>query len=214
MDRVRKEELDEQLKQLALIAQQHPPLAPKRQFALGQMLQAILTSGMLCRPQRGKFTYRYEEIYEEARQELLLYVCQNIDKYNPERGEVMTWCNVLLERRFFREAVPKVLGRPDIQKITESDLDRIVSPEKFPDFTEIIMEYITSDPKGLFKSSYIKDRPEANFQALSQQRLQGKSWQEIAKKYEITVSTISSFYYRCLNRFAAGLKEHCENHLT
>lgn len=207
-------ELDEQLEQLAFIAQQHPQGTPKRQLALGQLVGAILTSGRLCHPQRGKFTYRYEEIYEEARQDLMFYVCQNIEKYNPERGGVMTWCNVLLERRFFREAIPKVLDKPDIQKMTLSDLDNFALPEESASLTEVLQECVALDPENLFKSSYIENHPQANFQILTLQRLAGKSWKDISESFGIKLPTISSFYYRCLNRFADYLKEYCSRNLT
>lgn len=209
-----REELDEQLEQLALIAQQHPQGTPKRQLALGQLVGMILTSNRLCHPQRGNFAHRYEEIYEEARQDLLFYVCQNIDKYNPERGGVMAWCNVLLERRFFREAIPKVLDKQDIQKMTLSDLDNIALPEESQSLTEVIQECIALDPENLFKTSYIENNPKANFQALIQQRLEGKSWKDISQYFDIKLPTISSFYYRCLNRFASNLKEYCRENLT
>lgn len=214
MNQMGREELDEQLEQLALIAQQHPPLTPKRQLALGQLVGMILKSGRLCRPYRGQFLHRYEEIYEEARQDLLFYVCQNIDKYNPERGGVMAWCNVLLERRFFREAIPKVLDKQDIQKMTLSDLDNFALPEESPSLTEVIQECIALDSENLFKNSYIENHPQANFQALIQQRLEGKSWKDISQDFDIKLPTISSFYYRCLNRFASILKEYCNKNLT
>lgn len=208
MYQMEQDSLDERLKQLALLAQQHPPSTEERQLALGQLVQVIFRSGKLCRPQLGKFANRYEEIYEEARQELLLYICRNIEKYDLERGEVITWCNVLLERRFFREAIAKVLGKPEIQKMTLADLDNLSSPpEEVPIITEIIDEYITSDPENLFKNIHIRNHPEANFQALAKQRLEGKSWQSISEKFELKIPTISQFYYRCLKKFAPILKE-------
>lgn len=211
MNQTRREELDEQLKRLALTAQQHPPLTQERQVALGQLVQAILSSHRLCHPQRGKFPQRYEEIYQEARQELLFYICQNIDKYDPERGDVMAWCNILLERRFFREAIPKVLDKPGIQRITLADLENLTLPEESPNLAEIIREYIELDPENLFKQSYIQDRPEANFQALAKQRLDRKSWKEISQDFGIKISTLSRFYQRCLSKFASEIQEYLEN---
>lgn len=208
MNQRKRDELDEQLKQLALVAQQHPPSTKQRQLFLGQLVQSILRSGRLCRPQLGKFGCRYEEIYEEARAELLLYICRNIEKYDLERGEVMAWCNVLLERRFFKEALPKVLGKSEIQKMTLAELDNLPAPgEQAPIITEIIEEYITIDPENLFKNTYIRDRPEANFQAIALQRLEEKSWKNISEKFELKISTISQFYYRCLKKFAPILKK-------
>jgi len=204
-------EVNEQLKQLALIAQHYPPLTQGRQLALKQLVQAILNSGKLCRPQRGKFAHRYAEIYEEAQQELLFYVCHNIDKYNPERGDVIVWCNVLMERRFFREAIPKVLGKPDIQRMSLTNLDNLALPEESPAFADIIKAHIELDSESLFKTTYIKERPEANFQIIAKYRIEGKSWKEISQEFNIKIPTLSSFYQRCLKQFALNIKNATQN---
>ena len=206
MNHTGRDELNERLKQLALVAQQQPPLTPLRQLALGQLVQAILNSGRLCRPQRGNFPQRYEEIYEEARQELLLYICQNIDRYDPQRADVMAWCNVLLERRFFKEAIPRILDKPGIQKMSLSELDNLAIPEQTPVFAEILKEHIELDPGNILKKTWIRDHPDVNFQALAKQRLEGKTWKEISEKFEIKIPTLTGFYYRCLERFASNLK--------
>ncbi|GET44335.1 sigma-70 family RNA polymerase sigma factor [Microseira wollei] len=202
-------QLNEQLKQLARAAQQQPPLTLLRQLALRKLVNGILTSGRLCRPQPGQFSGVYEDIYDEAVQELLLYICQNIDKYNPERGEVMAWVNVLLERRFFKEAIPKIMDKQDIQRMSLSDLDEIAPPESNPCLTEIIKQCIELDPENLFKKEHIENHPRANFQALARRRLLGKSWKEIAAEFELKISTVSRFYDRCLTKFSAKIKEYC-----
>jgi DNA-directed RNA polymerase specialized sigma24 family protein len=209
MNKTGKDELDEQLKQLALVAQQHPPLTSKRQLALTKLVNGILQSGRLCHPHRGQFLHCYEDIYDEALQELLLYICQNIDKYNPERGSVMAWCNVLLERRFFKEAIPKIIDKQSIKKMTLADLDNLASPEEPPVLTEIVRKCIESDPEELFKKEHIENYPAANFQALALRRVLGKSWKEIAAEFDMKIPTVSSFYYRCLNKFSDKLKAYC-----
>ena len=60
MNQTGKDEIDEQLKQLALVAQQHPPLTRERQIALRQLVNQILQSGRLCRPQSGQFSGVYQ----------------------------------------------------------------------------------------------------------------------------------------------------------
>ncbi len=209
MDKVQNNELDEQLKQLAISAQQHPPLAQGRQLALRKLLNGIVRSGRLCHPQWGQFSGSYEDIYDEAVQELLLYICQNIEKYDPERGSVMAWVNVLLERRFFKEAIPKILGKPNLQKMTLSDLDNLAPPEETESLTEILKECIELDPDNLFKKEYLQNYPAANFQALLQRRILGKSWKEISAEFDINIKTLSSFYYRCVNKFSSRLREYC-----
>jgi DNA-directed RNA polymerase specialized sigma24 family protein len=209
MDKAQNNELYEQLKQLAIWAQQHPALTQGRQLALRKLVNGIVQSGRLCRPQRGQFSGSYEDIYDEAVQELLLYICKNIEKYDPERGSLMAWVNVLLERRFFKEAIPKILGKPNLQKMTLSDLDNLAPPEETESLTEILKECIELDPGNLFKKEYLQNYPAANFQVLLQRRFSGKSWKEISAEFDINIKTLSSFYYRCVNKFSLRLREYC-----
>ncbi|MBW4510466.1 MAG: sigma-70 family RNA polymerase sigma factor [Scytonematopsis contorta HA4267-MV1] len=202
-------QLDSQLKQLALAAQKNPPQATARQLALNQLVNKIVSSRRLCRPQQGLFTGVYQEIYAEAVQELMLYICQNIDKYDAERGTVMAWVNVLLERRFFKEAIPRIIGKPGIVKMTLSDLENFVVPESNPDLTEVLREYIELDPENIFRKTYIDNNPQANFQVIGLQRILGKSWKDIAGEFGLNIKTVSSFYYRCLNKFSDKFKDYC-----
>lgn len=48
-------EINQQLKQLALEAQQHPAKTKQRQQALTKLLKAIQQSGQLMRPRSGEF---------------------------------------------------------------------------------------------------------------------------------------------------------------
>ncbi|MBD1867994.1 sigma-70 family RNA polymerase sigma factor [Oculatella sp. FACHB-28] len=209
MNQTELDEFNQQLGQLALSAQQHPPLSPERQSALRSLVQAILRSGRLCRPQQGKFSGFYQDIYDEALQELMLFICQHVERYNPERGTVMAWVNMLLDRRFFREAIPKVLGRQDVQRVTLSDLDNLTAPEPQETLTEKLKACVDQDPEDILKAEYIKDHPAATFQVLLQRRILGKSWKEISAEFDLKIPTVSSFYYRCLTKFSTRLKEYC-----
>jgi DNA-directed RNA polymerase specialized sigma24 family protein len=213
MNQTTRDELDEQLLQLATIAQQHQPLTQERKVALTKLVNTIVNSGKLCHPQSRLFPGNlYEDIYNEALQELLLYICQNIHKYNPNRASVLTWVNFLLERRFFSEAIPKILNKQGITQMP--DQDNIASPSEPKYLTEIVKECIELDPDNLFKRKYIENYPQANFQTLALQRISGKSWKAIATELEIKISTVSSFYYRCVNEFASKLKEYCSNEIN
>lgn len=201
------DELNRQLQILALRAQHYPLLSQERQSALRQIVTGIMRSGRLCRPQKGKFLGTYEDIYAEALQELLLYICKNIDKYDPERAKVMTWVNMLLERRFFKEAIPKVLDSPN--RVNMPDPGDIPAPQKTTALVDILKELVETDPENLFKSAHIKNHPDATFQAFLLRRLAEQSWDAIATEFGISVSTASNFYYRCLTKFLPKLKEYC-----
>jgi hypothetical protein len=199
---------DEQLKQYAVDAQQHPSLT-ERQKALRQLINSILQSGRLCQPQQGCFSGQYHEIHAEAVQDLLLFVCKNINRYEPERATVIAWVNTLLARRFFPEAIPKVLGPPSLQPIPLDDIETLACSENSPSLTEKLTACVESDPDNILKSECLQDAPAVNFQILVLRRLAGKSWKDIAAEFEIKVSTLSSFYSRCLGKFAEQLKVYC-----
>jgi hypothetical protein len=88
--------LDEQLKQLAVEAQQHPPNSSQRRRSLAQLISVIYQSRKLIRPYQGQFSGVYEEIYAEAQQRLFLHICEKIDQYNSD-SEVMQWANFLMK---------------------------------------------------------------------------------------------------------------------
>ena len=201
--------LNQQLQVLALTAQSHSPLSKARQSALRQLVSTILNSGRLCRPQKGRFSGAYEDIYAEAQQDLSLYICKNIDRYSPERGTVMAWVNMLLTRRFFREAIPKVLDPPNMRRVALADLENLAPPEEATTLLDCIKEVVAADPEDLFKSVHIRDHPEATFQALFQRRLSNQRWQDIATEFGISTSTAQTFFSRCLQRFSPKLREHC-----
>ncbi|MFN6565485.1 MAG: sigma-70 family RNA polymerase sigma factor [Nostoc sp. ChiSLP01] len=210
------DELDSYLLQLATSAQKYPARSPERQLALTKLINGIVRSSRLGHPQKSQFPAAiYENIYDEARQELLLYICEKIDKYDAERGSVMAWVNVLLERRFIKDAINKCQNSPRLKIITITDLDNfIASPEEPKNLTEILQECIESDPEDMFKNERIDKCPQVNFQALAKRRLLGKSWKEISAEFKIKIPTISSFYYRCINKFSSRLKEYCVNDIT
>jgi DNA-directed RNA polymerase specialized sigma24 family protein len=200
---------DDQLNQLAVSAQQFPPLTPERQSALRQLVNAVMQSGWLCRPCRGQFVGQYDEIHDEAVQDLLLYVCQNIDQYKLERSSVMGWLNMLLERRFFREAIPKVLGKPGMTRVSIDTIDSLSVPQDPPGLTDLLKASIKADPDNLFKREHLEGLPSVNFQSLVLRRLAGKSWKDIAAEFDIKQGTVSSFYSRCVKKFASTLRQYC-----
>nr|RNJ65257.1 MAG: hypothetical protein EDM05_32140 [Leptolyngbya sp. IPPAS B-1204] len=80
------------LQHLALAVQQQQPKTDRYQYAICELIQAIKLSGKLARTQLAP------EIYQEAVNHTLLWVCQNIYAYNPSRGEFMVWVNYRLDK--------------------------------------------------------------------------------------------------------------------
>ncbi|MGH2415127.1 MAG: hypothetical protein ACRDEA_15835, partial [Microcystaceae cyanobacterium] len=167
----------------------------------------ILHSGRLWHPQKDPF---YQDIYDEARQNLMLYICQEIERYNPERASVMAWVNTLLYKRFFREAIAQARNNPVKTKLTLSNLQALALSEQTPLKSEQIREFIELDPEDCFKNEWIENHPEANFQVLLRRRIVGDSWKNISADLGTPISTLSSFYQRCLQKFTFKFKEYLQ----
>lgn len=211
--------LDWQLKQLAIAAQSHAPRSRERQCALARLIDALQRSRKLVYPQRGSFPGLYAEIYADAVQRLFAHICDRIDRYNPERGEVLQWANFLLQRQFFIEAsrellptLPKGIDPKAVKRLTLEDLDRShpdqVNPQRVPLPSQQVRECLEEDPTGVFQSTHIDRKPAASFQFIALRRLEGYSWQELATELGVAIPTLSSFYQRCLTKFAPQLKEY------
>ncbi len=209
---------EQQLKELALQAQQQGFGTTERRIALSKLIDAIYSSHKIMRPYQGQFQGVYEDIYQEALQELFLYVCKNIDKYNPERGEVMTWINMLLSRRFFKEAIRKLVGRKNEIKFDNSTLENLENftfqQEEDSDNYVLtfhkIRKYIEIDSQGIFREAHIKKYPQVNFRDIAIKRWSGISWTDISDEFNIPIPTLSSFYQRTLNKFRSKFRELCD----
>ncbi|WP_263420122.1 sigma-70 family RNA polymerase sigma factor [Tolypothrix sp. PCC 7601] len=149
---------EQQLQELALQAQQHPLGTTARRITLSKLIDGIYCSGKLCHPYNGQFQGVYEQIYQEAVQDLFLYICKNIDKYDPERALFMTWVNMLLSQRFFKEAIPKIIGKVheiNVESSVLENLEYLVFNDSENEDNYIfafkkIRRYIEIDPKGDF----------------------------------------------------------------
>lgn len=99
-------DLDRQLKQLEIDAQRHRSKSLERRLALNQLCAELLKPGCLTSyPVPSEFDRH--EIYQEARSQMLLEVCQKIDNYNSE-NEVRQWrpSEALLQWQFCLNYAP------------------------------------------------------------------------------------------------------------
>ncbi|GAB4236393.1 MAG: hypothetical protein Kow0049_21460 [Stanieria sp.] len=204
---------DAKLKQLGLEAQKAPPQSDLRSYALTELIRAIQLSGRLCRPYQESFTPQfYQLLYEEAVIITFSYVCLRIDLYDPERGKgkFMNWVNFRLEkaiiecRRKFNHWQTKELP-------TITDLETINQPEISPLLSELLYKYIEEDANQIFSQIHIRNRPDANFRAIALAKFNGYSWEEIAENFQLTVSTLSSFYQRSCQKLAPLLKQELQS---
>lgn len=212
-------EIDERLENLALSAQSLPMGSQGRRMALAELIRVLQASGRLVRPLQGRFQGFYEDVYLEALQRLFLHLCERIEDFNPQRGTVLDWANFLLSKRFFiaasREYLPVVPGGIDpksIVRLSVDDLDHYHPSGRYTQAATMkgreVRELLVSDPRGVFCKTHVLNRPDANFQWIALQRLDGFSWQEISKELDVSIPTLSSFYQRALNTLGPVLREY------
>ncbi len=202
---------DAQLKKLALEAQRHPPNTESRQQALIELVNAIVLSGRLCHPHRwispNDF---YALIYEEAVNQTLLYVCQKIDTYDPERGKeqkFINWVNFRLDKLVLK-CYNNFRLESNAEIPTLANLEDIAQPEPQNILPEMLRQCLEEDANDLFKNEHIRNCPNANFQSIALERFSGKSWEEISADFGIRVPTLSSFFQRNCKKFAPQFKEY------
>lgn len=201
---------DVRLKRLALEAQRQPPQSQKRQYLLTELVNAIQLSGKLMHPSQGSISRDvYELIYDDAVNRTMLYIFQKIDSYDPNRGEgrLMNWVNFRLKMNFI-ELVHQAFNMYPIGEL--KDTDPGTQP---PLLSEILRDCILEDPENIFKNEHIKNHPKASFQFIFlAKRIENKNWQQISKELAIPVTTLSSFYGRCIQRFAPIIKKYVQDY--
>lgn len=192
------------LKQLALQAQSAPQGSLQRRVALDHLIRTLQGCKFLYRPPRNRFPHLYEEVCDEAMQRLFVHICKKIDQYNP-KYEVTQWVNFLLKRCFFPQAWKEVIS--DHLALEEWD----GSDPKISSLIEQILEYIKTDPEQCLNTVHVKDHPDITFQVLALEILAGYKWREIAAKFDLSISTLCTFYLKHLKRFASQIRAYIQN---
>jgi|GEM_PF-2032703 len=214
-----REEQDQQLQQWVEEAQRHPPGSPARRRSLSQAIRIVLASKYLYRPPVIRLPLQcrgaYPDIYRDAQQSLILYVCQNIERYDPDKASFLSWINMLMDRRFiwvgvqqFQDKREQRLGkRRSLQELSQMGEDIPAPKHKDANHAEF-RRLIIEDPTGLLKSQKLKKRPEITLQLLLMQRLEDKTWDEIAAEFDISLQTLHSFFRRSLKKLSPELRQY------
>lgn len=202
--------LGERLRQLITEACSHRPGSAERQKHLTKIIRLITH-----RLWRENTPY-----YQDALQQTWVYFCQNIcegktgEPYNPSRGSVITWLNFYLKRRlqdFYidhqKQKIKRVSNQPGGSVSGETNdtidpIDNIADEPDTPLLLEEVKRWVETDPTGELSSTHISKYPKVTCQLLILRRLPPEtSWKELAAEFNLSISTLSSFYQRqCLPR--------------
>lgn len=214
------DEIDLQLKQLALEAQQHPPRSQERQIALTKLIDQIYRHNRLTRPYIDpRLSHLYEDIYSEARLKIVEHICQNIDTYDSQKP-VMAWVNQFFNFRFKDvrdrymnhiryqhfsiDALEKLSSPKDIERIQELSNQDPMS--NFMDETEMLRELIEEDPDHLFRNKTMRGRLDITWQVIALARLDDEKWETISQRFDKNISTLQTFFDRNLRNFGDDIR--------
>lgn len=223
-------DLDERLEQLALATQKQFGTA-KGQVLLMQLWDTVYKSGNLYRPPKERLPSNYQDVYDDAVYRLMEYTLRNIGKYDPAKGTVMAWLNMLLDRRFLKDAIARANQAGDrTVHLTLTDLDdadqanRINAIEyeieamrardtQLP-LSEIIKRCLKEDHSDQMKQASMPKYTHINFQTIAlRHHLDGKTFKDIADEFKVPYTSLVSFYQRRLKSFAELLKQCVDRHL-
>jgi hypothetical protein len=213
--------IDEQLHQLALTAQAHPFGSRARQQVLTQICTILRQPGLLKRRANTR-----EDVWREARQTTLIYVCEKIDNYDPTKGcSFLAWVNGNFKWR--QRDAEITVNQPDHTSLDaflkkddasgeraweDFNFENIFAAASHPDFLSAQLKTLfEEDPDGRFATTHIKGKPEITFQRLVLRVFHGITYQELSTETGASISTLSSFFQRKVAEFSPSIREYFMN---
>lgn len=199
-------QLDQQLQLLVVEACRYPRGSLERQRRLTRLVALVQQSGKLWRGGNASSTD-----YEEALQHTWLHVCQKLETYDPQKANVITWINRLLEYRLrdlytqrTREQSRRATVFVDKDGEWQDPIQSLPGSPPGSAPTPLLDEihYWVQQESQALASVYVRDRPDINCRDLILSRLPPeKTWQQLSQEWQVAVSTLNSFYRReCLPR--------------
>mgnify|MGYP001791933187 FL=1 len=91
---------DKELKQLVEKIQQLAPKARQRRKLLNELIIKIQTEGRLKKFESYRYLPDFDDLYADAMTDCLMHIATSINKYEPEKAEVMEWVNQTLLCKF------------------------------------------------------------------------------------------------------------------
>ncbi|HBL00133.1 MAG TPA: hypothetical protein DD001_23820 [Microcoleaceae bacterium UBA10368] len=216
------DEIDLQLKQLALEAQQHPAGSQERQIALTKLIDQIYRHNRLTRPHIGddSLLHLYEDIYSEARLKIVEHICQNIDIYDSKKP-VMAWVNHFFNFRFqdvrdrYTNQIRPRMNQTRIKILSIDNLEGFnleqeewelyqdkASMSQIVEDAEMLRKLIEDDPDNIFRNTTVRGRPDITWQVIALARLDDEKWENISQRFDKNISTLQSFFDRNLRKFS------------
>jgi hypothetical protein len=196
----------QQLQELVAVACSFPPKSVQRRQKLSELICLVTAS--------QKLWHENTPYYEDALQQTWLYVCHNIEQYDPARGSVITWIDQHLKWRLKdgRIYAAKRAAKTATELVRDGEtiadpVDNLAAPPDIPLILEETRQWIEADPDDELRRLSVYRHPTCNCQVLLLRRLPPATpWQAIADEFDLPPSTPPNFYKRnclpCLRKFA------------
>jgi hypothetical protein len=126
---------------------------------------------------------------------------------------MMVWLSVLCQLSRLRSVDRTVadgvflkLARMSLSPLRQVDgeaiaYENLAQPEDKPYLSELVREYLESDPE-LLSRLHVRDCRSATLKAILIARLEDRSWQEIADSFSLTVAAVKNFFSRQMKTVA------------
>lgn len=191
-----------------------------------QAVYRLYQAGQLSRPPAYSRISNYDDVYHDAVSHLMDYVLQHLDRYDPQKASVRGWLNMLLDRRFFRDAQRKDrlreqrIRRPTLAELEQMDgyaafdINHLPAPEPCPPRAALIQQCFIEDPGSAMQLDTMSAYPYVNFRAIAlRYHLDGQSFRDIAADLQVPYTSLVSFYQRHLKQFAPMIRAYVEDQL-
>ncbi len=203
----------------ALIAEacQYPIGTVQRQQLLTQIISRIQKSGKIWKGGAMVGEHSIDD-YHEALQQTWLYLCRNLNAYDPRKASITTWLNHYLRYRLldiYQQRQQEHLRSQPFYSRSANDsdtdlidpIDRIPSPPPPSTLLEDLTQWIHANAT-LLKKKHVQHRSDINCYVLILHRLPPETaWNELAQSLNTSISTLSNFYHReCLPRLRQFLE--------
>ncbi|MBD2654761.1 hypothetical protein H6G45_14975 [Synechocystis sp. FACHB-383] len=166
---------------------------------LSQAMALLQASGKLWR----NYQEQYADAYAEAWLKTLEYFYRHYREYDPSKAQVATWLNFRLKNEFKSQQIKiQQQQQRQIQASTEEEGEGLLAMMASPSYgdqakvmSEGIAQWLEESPQLAEES--IKNQPQLTVKVLLEQRfLREVPWGDLAKEYNVSVATLSSFYER------------------
>ena len=194
--------LEDTLQTLVASAQQSPAGSPERRKMLTRLIRVI--SPQLWKDQTPD--------YNDALQQTWEYFCRNLDRYEPERANVVTWLNAYLRWRLWE--LKHASKELPFSQLCTFEIE-IADPRSVPmiSWLDMVKEWAIADPE--LPHIHLKNHPHITAQWLILRRLPpATSWKTLSQEMGVPIPTLSSFYQRrcvpCLQQFGKSVHVYDE----